>query len=294
MEDSLPKTRLSLERSVATRRAAFSFILSALTVIATLLALLPLFSVLALLIMQGAPHLSVESFTSLPPAPLEPGGGFGNAVGGTLIMVGLASLLAVPLGVLAAVYLAECPEDSLTAAIVRFAAKVLTGVPSILAGVFAYALVVVALEGGFNPFAGAVALSLLMLPVVTLTAEQGLRQVPVRLKEAALGMGATQTQMICRVLLPTAMPTVLTGVMLAVARAAGETAPLLFTAQYNRYWISEPGEPCASLAVLIYNFSGVPYPNQINMAWAASLVLVVLVMMLNLVARRLASPTIRD
>ncbi len=171
-------------------------------------------------------------------------------------------------------------------------AKVLTGLPSVLAGVFAYAAVVLT-TGGFSAPAGGVALAVLMIPTVLLTAEEAIKMVPMRMKEAAIGMGATQAQLLWRVVLPTAMPGILTGVMLAVARAAGETAPLLFTALFSNYWLLDRGhlglmKPVASLAVLIYNFSAAPYDNQVSLAWAASLVLVVLVLGFNIAGQFLS------
>jgi phosphate transport system permease protein len=255
----------------------------------TLLALVPLFAVLAMLIWRGGKKLSLELFTQLPPAPLEQGGGFGNAIIGTLIMVGIATLITIPLGVLTAVYLAQAPGDSKLASAVRFSAKVLTGFPSILAGVFAYGAIVL-LTGGYSAIAGGIALSILMLPTIILTSESAITMVPAKMKEASIGLGATSTQTVWMVLLPTAMPGILTGVMLAVARAAGETAPLLFTALFSNYWLNSNGridlmQPTASLAVLIYNFSGMPFKNQVELAWAAALVLVVLVMITNLIGQ---------
>ena len=240
--------------------------------------------------------MSVALFTQLPPAPLEQGGGFGNAIVGTLVMVGIAVLLSVPFGLLTAIYLAQ--SRSKVAETVRFCAKVLTGFPSILAGVFAYGVIVLT-TGGFSALAGAVALSVLMLPTIILTSEDAIRMVPSRMKEAAMGMGATSTQATWMVLLPTAMPGILTGVMLAIARAAGETAPLLFTALFSNYWLWAHGraelmQPTASLAVLIYNFAGMPFPNQVELAWAAALVLVLLVLTANLVGQSLSSRQVQQ
>ena len=207
-------------------------------------------------------------------------------------MVCLAGLISVPFGIMAAIFLAELGKASQVARIVRFCAKVLSGFPSILAGVFAYGAVVLVM-GGFSAYAGGVALSILMLPVVMLTAEEAIRMVPSRMKDASTGMGATQTQTLWYVTLPTALPGMLTGVMLAVARAAGETAPLLFTALFSNYWLIANGNleldrPTASMAVLIYNFSGAPFENQREMAWSASLVLVLLVLVINLIGKSLS------
>jgi phosphate transport system permease protein len=274
-----------LERSLRRPRTLFSFILSSMTGLLALLAMVPLFSVLLMLIWRGGERLSVALFTELPPAAGVVGGGIGNAILGTLLVVGIAALISVPVGILAAVYLAEFGPETRTAQAVRFVAKILTGLPSILAGVFAYTLIVL-LTGTFSAPAAGVALAVLMLPIVLLTAEEAIRMVPQRMREAAIGMGATRTQVVWYVVLPTALPGVLTGVMLAVARAAGETAPLLFTALFSDYWLTTNlMEPVPSLAVLIYEFSGSPYPNQIEIAWAASLVLVVIVLVSNVLGQ---------
>jgi phosphate transport system permease protein len=281
-----------MERSLRKPRTLFNLAASSVATLMTLLALIPLFSVLFMLVSRGGQKLSLAVFTDLPPVPLEEGGGFGNAILGTLVMVGVAALLTIPFGILSAVYLARADRNENLAQAVRFAAKVLTGFPSILAGVFAYGAVVL-LSGGFSAFAGSVALSILMLPTIMLTAEDAIRMVPLKMREAAIGMGATPTQLIWMVLLPTAAPGIITGIMLAIARAAGETAPLLFTALFSHYWLIANGkldltEPTASLAVLIYNFAGVPFQNQVDLAWAAALVLVLLVLVANLIGQRLS------
>ena len=278
-----------LEKSLRRPRTLVNVLLSALVTGMTLLALIPLFSVVWMLLWRGGQKLSLAIFTQLPPAPLEAGGGFGNAIVGTLIIVLLAALISVPLGILSAVFMAQAPEGNRLASTVRFAAKVLTGFPSILAGVFAYGAVVLAM-GGYSAVAGAVAVSILMLPTIMLTAEDAIRMVPAKMKEAAIGMGATQTQTALMVLLPTAFPGILTGIMLAVARAAGETAPLLFTALFSNYWPVSGHhlnltQPTASLAVLIYNFAGMPFPNQVALAWAAALVMVLMVLITNLIGQ---------
>jgi len=281
-----------LERSLQRPRTLLNALLDLLVTAMTVLALIPLFSVVWMLAVRGGKKLSAAALTQLPPAPLEAGGGFGNALLGTLVIVGLATLGTVPFGILNAVYLAQAkPEDRLATG-VRFAAKVLTGFPSILAGVFAYGAVVL-VTGGFSALAGAVALSILMLPVIVLTAEDAIRAVPARMKEAAIGMGANEAQTAWMVLLPTALPGILTGVMLAIARAAGETAPLIFTALFSNYWLASHGhlalmQPTASLAVLIYNFAGMPFDNQIELAWAAALVLVLIVLALNIAGQGLS------
>ena len=278
-----------LEKSLLRPRTLMSAILSWFVGAMTILALIPLFSVVWMLVWRGGRKLSLLCFTQLPPAPLEEGGGFGNAIVGSLIIVIMATLISVPVGVLSAVFLSQTDSNNKLAQAVRFAAKVLTGFPSILAGVFAYGAIVLT-TGGYSAVAGAIAISILMLPTILLTAEDAIRMVPSKMKEAAIGMGATSTQVAWMVSLPTAMPGILTGVMLAIARGAGETAPLLFTALFSNYWPIHNGhvnlkQPTASLAVLIYNFAGMPFKNQVELAWAAALVLVLLVLVTNLIGQ---------
>jgi phosphate transport system permease protein len=185
---------------------------------------------------------------------------------------------------LAATFLAELGPGSRLASSTRFLSKVLTGFPSILAGVFVYASIVLA-TGGYSALAGGVALAILMLPTVLLTTEEAMKMVPRRMKDAALGIGCTDAQVVWLVTLPTALPSILTGVILAVARVAGESAPLLFTALFSNYWLRNLSEPTASLSILIYNFSSMPFDNQIELAWTASLVLVLIVLAFNILSR---------
>jgi len=286
---ALPSLQRKLEG-----RSLRSLVLTTLAWFAALVASVPLISVLYMLITRGGARLNLEVFTELPPTGFEMGGGFGNAMAGTFVMVGIAAAIAVPVGILAAVFLAELGPDSKLANAARFAAKMLTGLPSILAGVFAYALVVMT-TGTYSAPAGGVALAVLMLPIVVLTAEESMKMVPKIMKDAAYGMGCTRAQVIWKIVLPTGLPAILTGVMLAVARAAGETAPLLFTALFSNYWILHDGDlavmnPTASLAVLIYNFSGMPFDNQLELAWAASLVLVMIVLVINILSRVFGKP----
>lgn len=287
--NALPSLQRKLEG-----RSLRSLLLTTLAWFAALFASVPLISVLYMLITRGGARLNLEVFTELPPTGFEMGGGFGNAMAGTFVMVGIAAAIAVPVGILAAVFLAELGPDSKLANAARFAAKMLTGLPSILAGVFAYALVVMT-TGTYSAPAGGVALAVLMLPIVVLTAEESMKMVPKIMKDAAYGMGCTRAQVIWKIVLPTGLPAILTGVMLAVARAAGETAPLLFTALFSNYWILHDGDlavmnPTASLAVLIYNFSGMPFDNQLELAWAASLVLVMIVLVINILSRVFGKP----
>jgi phosphate transport system permease protein len=285
----VPPVDLSyLNRSLRKPRTLFSFGMSIMCSVLTALAAVPLFSVLFMLLWRGGAKLSVALFTELPPAAGMLEGGIGNAIVGTLLVVFIAALLSIPTGVLGGIFLAEVGGHGSIATVVRFSAKILTGLPSILAGVFAYTGVVL-LTGRFSPLAGGVALAILMLPIITLTTEEALRAVGADVREAAIGMGATHAEVVWQVLLPTATPAILTGILLALSRAAGETAPLLFTMTFSDYWLTRDlMQPTASLAVLIFNFSKSPFENQKVIAWAASLVLVLLVLGLNLVGQVLS------
>lgn len=264
-------------------------ILSVLCVSLSLLTLVPLFSIVVLVVGNGLPLISTSLFTELPPPPGGDGGGIGNAIVGTFLMVGISLVISVPVGILSAVYVNEYAPVSRIASSVRFVAKLLTGIPSIICGVFAFAAVVMTTQK-FSALAGGVALSMLILPTILLTAEQALLGVPNSFREASFGVGATPFQTIWRIVLPEAMPAIMTGVMLSVARAAGETAPVLFTALFSQNWIHSLMEPAASLSVLIYNFASLPYPYHIKLAWSASLVLVTLVTVANVLAQVIFRP----
>ncbi len=258
--------------------------LTGLCILLSLLTLVPLLSIIILLLRNGLALIGPDLFTQLPPAPGQDGGGFGNAIVGTLVMVGISLIFSLPLGILSAVYINEYAPLSKLATAVRFVAKLLTGIPSIICGVFAFAVVVMTTHQ-FSAIAGGVALSILILPTILLTSEHALLGVPHSYREASFGMGATPFQTIWRIVLPEALPAMMTGVMLAVARASGETAPVLFTALFSYNWIHSLMEPTASLSVLIYNFASLPYAHHISMAWAASLVLVVIVTIVNVSAQ---------
>ncbi len=279
-----PERRLKVSTSRARARLGLNAALTTLCLGLSFLSLIPLFSIVYLVVRNGSALLRPNVFTDLPPAPGVEGGGFGNAIQGTAIKVTIALAIATPLGVLSAIYICEYDRRSPFARAVRFIAKLLTGIPSIICGVFAYAVVVLT-TGGFSALAGGVALAVLALPTVLLTSEQALLGVPQALREASYGLGATNFQTIARVVLPEALPAIMTGLMLAVARAAGETAPVLFTALFSQYWTQNLLQPTASLSVLIFNFAGLPYAHQVQMAWTASLVLVALVTAINVVAQ---------
>ncbi|MFY9655776.1 MAG: phosphate ABC transporter permease PstA [Methylocystis sp.] len=288
---TLPARTINLSKNPFEARSLFNVLLTIGAWLVALLGAVPLFSVVYMLVAKGGARLGLELFTGLPPAGFEEGGGIGNAIQGTLVTVGIASLISIPVSLFAAIYLSEMRPDGRLAKLTRFLAKVLTGFPSILAGVFVYAAVVLAM-GGYSALAGGVALAVLMLPTVTLTAEGAMSMVPQRMRDAAIGMGCTNAQVVWSVTLPTALPSVLTGIILSVARVAGESAPLLFTALFSNYWLRSVTEPVASLSILIYNFSSMPFDNQIELAWAASLVLVIIVLGFNVLSRFIGRPKV--
>lgn len=276
------------ENTKVIARSLKNRILSGICIALSLLTMVPLISIIFLLLKKGIPLLGLNIFTELPPAAGMAGGGCGNAIIGTLAMVGIGLAISGPAGILSAIYINEYAPTSRLAQAVRMVAKLLTGIPSIICGVFAFAVVVMA-TGTFSAYAGGLALAVLMLPTILLTSEQALMGVQSAYREAAYGLGATRFQAIARVVLPDAWPAIMTGVMLAVARAAGETAPLIFTALFSQFWAKSLNEPTASLSVLIYNFSTVPFPHQIAMAWTASLVLVAFVTLANITAQTIFS-----
>jgi len=269
--------------SSLSRRKAVNSIMTVVTGLAVVVALVPLALLLWLVISKGAAGLSWAFFTHLPTPVGETGGGVGNALVGTLYLVGLACLVGLPLGVGAGVFLAERGDGRFGSAI-RFTAEVLSGVPSIVVGIVAYGLVVVPMRR-FSALAGGVALGLLMVPMLARTTEELVRLVPGSLREASLALGIPQWKTSLRVVLRTALGGIVTAVLLAVARAAGETAPLLFTALNNQYWNFAPDQPTASLTVQIYNYAISPYEDWHQKAWTAALVLLLLVGALNLAAR---------
>jgi len=274
----------NLKKKPNSPRTMFSAFMSVLAGVCALLALIPLFAVLIYVLIKGVGTLSPSLFVQLPPPPLVKGGGFGNALVGTLLTVGIASAISIPFGVLAAICLAEFARDTKFAYWVNFFTNVLSGVPSIVIGTFAYALVVLS-TGTFSAVAAGVALAVLMLPTIVRTAAEALEAVPRDYRQAAIGLGATRIQTTLQVVLPAAIPPIITGVMLAIARAAGETAPVLFTALFNQFWNRSLWEPTATMSMLVYNFATVPYKNQQDLAWAGSLVLVALVLITSILAR---------
>jgi phosphate transport system permease protein len=271
--------------SAYSRRKFTDVFVRSACVVAAVVALIPLVSVLYYVTARGIGGINWDFFTELPKPVGESGGGMANAIVGTLKLVFLSCVIGIPPGVLAGVYLAEFGHSRF-GKLVRFSADVMSGVPSITVGIFVYSLVVLQTKQ-FSAWAGGIALAVLMLPTVTRTTEELLRLVPESLREAALGLGLPKWRATLRVMLRTAAPGIATGVMLAVARVAGETAPLLFTAFNNRFWGSGFNEPTASLPVNIYTYAVSPYEEWHRQAWAAALVLLLLVLLLNISARLL-------
>ncbi len=267
-----------------------------LTVVAALfsgIAVLPLVLVLGYVLIKGGSTLGLNLLTELPPPPGLEGGGIANAIVGTLVVTLVAALIAIPVGVGGGIFLAEYSRSGWFAQFIRFGTNVLSGVPSIIAGVFIYGTIVtsrVLFGNAYSALAGGMALAILMLPTVIKTTDEGLKLVTDDLRRAALGIGASRFVMIARITLPTAFTPIATGVVLSIARAAGETAPLIFTALFSPYWsdlVSGDGllAPIASLSVLIYNFAIMPYEFHNQLAWSASFVLVAMILFLNLLSR---------
>ena len=262
----------------------------------SIVAVLPLILVLGYVIVKGGSKISLVLFTELPPPPGLDGGGIANAIVGTLVVTVIAALIAIPVGVGGGIFLAEYSRSGWFAQFIRFGTNVLSGVPSIIAGVFIYGTIVtsrVLFGNAYSALAGGMALSILMLPTVIKTTDEGLKLVSDDLRRGALGVGASRFVTIVRITLPTAFTPIATGVVLAIARAAGETAPLIFTALFSPFWsdlLSTDGifAPMATLSVLIYNFAIMPYEFHNELAWSASFVLVVMILGLNLFSRWLA------
>jgi phosphate transport system permease protein len=262
-----------------------NWLVTGLMVLATLAVLTPLALVFLHIIKMGLSSLSLDFFTQIPKPTGESGGGMANGLFGSGLLIVLASCLGLPVGVLGAIYLTEFGGGKLATAI-RFSADVLAGVPSIITGMVAYSLIVVPMKG-FSALAGAVALALIMIPIVLRTTEEQLKMVPGSLREAALALGVPLWRTVLKVMLPSAAKGVVTGILLAIARVAGETAPLLFTALGNQFWSRKMTEPIAALPLQIFSFAIAPYEDWHRLAWAGALVLVVIMFTLNLGARLL-------
>jgi len=292
MSISRPNRSLYFNPNLARNR--WNFALTVVAVAFSCIAVLPLVLVLGYVLLKGGSFLSVSLLTELPPPPGLEEGGIGNAIVGTIIVTLIASVIAVPVGIGRGIYLAEFSRSGSFASFVRFGTNVLAGVPSIICGVFVYGLIVstrLLFGQSYSALAGGIALAVLMLPTVIKTTDEALKLVPNELRWGALGLGASQFVTVTQVTLPASLTSIATGVVLGIARAAGETAPLIFTALFSPFWPEGILGPIASMSVLIYNFAIMPLEFQNNLAWAASFVLVVMILLSNLLARWISRVT---
>jgi phosphate transport system permease protein len=265
------------------RRRWVSHAIVVLAGASVLFALVPLAFILFYVVTQGITALNLDFFRHMPAPVGETGGGMANAIFGSTIVVGLGALFAIPVGVISGVYAAEY-RGTRFAAIVRFAADTLNGVPSIVIGVFVYGIAVLPFRQ-FSALAGGLALGIMMLPLIMRTTEELLLLVPSTLREGALALGATRARAVFTVVVPAALPGIMTGILLALARIAGETAPLLFTSFNNRFWSTDLQQPIATLTVQIFAYAIAPYKDWHRQAWAGALVLVTIVLLCSLIAR---------
>jgi len=269
--------------STGRRRKLSSSLFVCFCALSVVLALVPLALVLFYVVSQGVRALSFEFFTHMPTPVGEPGGGMANAIVGTIILTGLGSLMAIPVGVMSGVYMSEYAGTRF-AALVRFAADTLNGVPSIVIGIFAYGVAVLPFKQ-FSALAGGLALGIMMIPIMARTTEELLLLVPSTMREGALALGATRARAVFTVVLPAALPGIITGVVLALARIAGETAPLLFTSFNNRFFTTSLNQPISSLTVQVFTYAISPYADWQRQAWAGALVLVSIVLLCSILAR---------
>ena len=280
--------RRSLNLNPSLGRNRINRLLTLISASFSVIAILPLVLVLAYVLLQGGRLISLSLFTQLPPIPGMDGGGIGNAVIGTIIVTLIATVITLPVGIGGGVYLSEYAGTGWFGQLVSFSNDVIAGVPSIISGVFVYgAIVATRLFFGqsYTALAGGVALSVLMLPTVIKTTNEGLKLVSNDLRLGAYGVGASRFVTITRIVIPAALTPICTGVVLAIARAAGETAPLIFTALFSPFWPDGLLQPISTMSVLIFNFAIMPYPPQNELAWAASFVLVVMILAANLISR---------
>jgi len=269
------------------RRKIINAIMSAATALCTIAVLVPLFVILLFLIRQGAGSINREFLTHLPGAAGEPGGGMANAIVGSLVLIGLAGVIGVPVGVLGGVFLSEYPGSKF-GHVVRLMADVMNGMPSIVMGLFAYTVLVLPLRH-FSALAGGVALGVMLIPTVMRTTEEIVRLVPQSIREASLALGIPQWKTMVRIVLPAAAGGIVTGIMVGLARIAGETAPLLFTAFGNRFWNWNLLQPIAALPLQVFSYAIAPFDDWHRQAWAGALVLVAMILVINVTARSFAA-----
>jgi len=268
---------------IAWRRKAWNTAAIGACYVAAGVVVLPLGLIVAHLLSHGLSSLNWAFFTHMPTPVGEPGGGMANAIAGTLILIGLAAGIAVPIGIVSGIYVSEYRKTSLASA-VRFSADILNGVPSIVIGLFAYTMAVLPFQR-FSAIAGGLALGIMMIPLIVRMTEELLNLVPPTLRDGALALGATRAKAVFTVILPAALPGILTGVLVALARIAGETAPLLFTAFNNRFWSTRLDQPIASLTVQVYTYAISPYDEWHRQAWAGATVLIGAILTFSLLAR---------
>ncbi len=292
-----PLTTSGLNYNPYAPRNVWNRAMNMLAALFSILVVLPLITVILYVLYKGGGAITPAIFTELPPAPgLSEPMGMGNAIIGTAMVTGVAALVAIPVGVGGGIYLAEVAKRGWFAQFIRFGVNVLAGVPSIICGLFIYALVVntrILWGESFSAMAGGLALAVLMLPTIVKTTDEGLKLVSQELRMGSLGIGASRFVTITRVVLPAAISPIATGVVLGIARAAGETAPLIFTALFSPFWPDWSSglgllAPTATMSVQIYNFGIMPFAPQVQLAWAASFILVVMILMANLLSRWLA------
>jgi phosphate transport system permease protein len=267
------------------RRKLVNVGMMVLLLIGTLITVVPLFNIFMYIVQQGASAIDWDFLTKLPAPVGEKGGGMGNAILGSLMMVGLASAIGIPWGVATGIYLSEYGKGKL-ATILRFSIDILTSIPSVVIGLFAYAMIVMKTKS-FSAYAGGFALSIIMIPIIARTTEELMRLVPTHIREAGLGLGISRWKVILRIVFKGSLGGVMTGIMLAIARATGETAPLLLTALNSNFWPTDLSRPTASLPVLIYTYAISPFAEWHEKAWAAALLLMAFIFVLNLITRLL-------
>ncbi len=265
------------------KRKIINKLMCSLTFFCAFLTLVPLLTILGYVISKGITSVNLDFFIHLPKPVGEPGGGMGNAIVGSLILIGLSCLWAIPVGIWGGVYLSEFGNNKL-GTVVRFTADVLNGVPSIVIGVFAYTLFVVPMKS-FSAISGGFALGIIMIPTVMRTTEEMLLLVPRTMREAGLALGISQFRVTLSIVLKTALPGILTGILLAIARIAGETAPLLFTALGNRFWQQGLTQPIAALPLQIFAYAISPFDDWHRQAWAGALVLILMVFLMSFISR---------
>lgn len=265
------------------RRKAINLLVSTLAFLCAAIMIIPLLMILGHLLFQGVKVLNLDFFTQLPKPVGEVGGGMANAIVGTLVLIGLACLVGLPIGIIGGTYLAEF-GDNKTGWCVRFFSDVLNGTPSIVIGIFAYTVVVLPMRR-FSALAGGFALGIIMIPTVIRATEELVKLVPISVREAGLALGIPQWKVILRIVLPSAKAGIVTGVMLALARIAGETAPLLFTAFGNQFWHQGLDQPIASLPVQIFTYAISPFEDWHRQAWAGALVLIAMILLTSILTR---------